>query len=949
MTMSKRIYLLTTFGLSFLTILGLCLFGTPKTSALSGSSFNKSHIIDDSIFFNSNTLNTGDIQNFLNSKVTSCDTNGSQPSGRAGYATRADWGSANGAPPPYICLKDYSQAFNSVAADAYCGAIAGGTKSAADIIFNVARACGVNPQTLIVLLQKEESLITDVWPWPTQYRIATGYGCPDTAPCDEQYYGFFNQVYNAGRQFRRYVQQPQLFNYAAGRTSFIGYNPNSACGGTNVTIQNGATAALYNYTPYQPNASALNNLYGTGDSCGAYGNRNFWRMFNDWFGPTVGSGYTHALNEDDDTQWVIFNNIKQYIPSAEVIQAWGLGSSPVSMSNSYLATIPSGPTLGRLMHLVNSPSLYFVDGGKKYHVTSTAMRDAWGFTGQTETYVSNDLFALPQSGGDLTFSVKKASSPNMYMIDGLNGSNNMVLRLYSSNNIYHAWEGDDDDHTTVSDTYYDSIDNAVGAALTTTKITYSGSEYQVVAGQRMPQSSSVAALYPGVAQSISSYTFNRLASTSAATHLVRTVSSPNVYLLDNGTKHHIVSPSLLAAWSVSGMPVNIVNSGFVAAITNGSDITDYLADVSGQLYVIDAGKVTVPAGLDDAYRNTGTTYSATSTLMNLFSSTGTATGFVKGRNSPQVYLLDNSGRARHIVSPNVMTLVGGYQTGTTVMADAIVNGFPTAADLSLFVSDGGTEYVLEGGQKATVSSSIKSNWGLSNAQSYSDGTLSRFSSGGSLDNKLKSGNFYYYIRSGKAFVTIDSNIANAWAIDGAASRDNRLISSLLPQYDLTRFVRSSINGDGRVFVVNAGSWYYVTAAQRANLGGPNEPTMSLDPAEAPSSITDWTSVVVKDGSGKHYVIDGGTKRSFANTIIQNWWTSNGSLTVPTMTNGFLNLLPNNGTVERAIKGSAPNVYSAESATKRWILTPSTYAQSYAPFSSVSDQLVNVLPSGTSIP
>jgi len=52
-------------------------------------------------------------------------------------------------------------------------------------------------------------------------------------------------------------------------------------------MQNAATAALYNYTPYQPNKAALDNLYGSGNSCSAYGNRNFWRMYNDWFGPTI--------------------------------------------------------------------------------------------------------------------------------------------------------------------------------------------------------------------------------------------------------------------------------------------------------------------------------------------------------------------------------------------------------------------------------------------------------------------------------------------------------------------------------------------------------------------------------------------------------------------------------------------------------------------------------------
>ncbi len=34
----------------------------------------------------------------------------------------------------------------------------------------------------------------------------------------------------------------------------------------------------------------MNNLYGTGDGCSAYGNRNFWRMYTDWFGSTTGGG-----------------------------------------------------------------------------------------------------------------------------------------------------------------------------------------------------------------------------------------------------------------------------------------------------------------------------------------------------------------------------------------------------------------------------------------------------------------------------------------------------------------------------------------------------------------------------------------------------------------------------------------------------------------------------------
>ncbi len=276
--------------LKVLLVTVLCVvWSTGQTSALSGSDFNPANIIDDAVFFNNSSMNAGDIQVFLNSKVPTCDTWGTQP-----YAgtTRAAYGASKGNPAPYTCIKDFTQNIPSKSADTYCpNSVTGGTKSAAQIIYDVAQACRVSPKVLIVLLQKEQALITDDWPWTIQYTKATGFYCPDDPNnpgwCDPAYAGFFNQVYNAARQFNRYVQQPNYFNFASGRTSFISYQANNtSCGGTNVTIQNGATAALYNYTPYQPNAAALSNLYGTGDGCSAYGNRNFWRLFNDWFGST---------------------------------------------------------------------------------------------------------------------------------------------------------------------------------------------------------------------------------------------------------------------------------------------------------------------------------------------------------------------------------------------------------------------------------------------------------------------------------------------------------------------------------------------------------------------------------------------------------------------------------------------------------------------------------------
>jgi hypothetical protein len=265
--------------------------------ASAAKTFQAGRIMDDAIFYNGNSLSVDDIQSFLNSKVPICNTNRTRTS------------NVNDSGPPYICLKDFRQDIPTRVSDQFCpGSINAGTNiSAAQIIFEVSRACEVSSKVLLVLLQKEQSLITDTWPWNIQYTKATGFGCPDSSlpasvdanrnGCYDEFEGFFNQVYFGARQFQRYVKQPNSFNYRVGQTSFVAYQANRPdCGGTNITMQTRATAALYNYTPYQPNIAALNNLYGTGDQCSAYGNRNFWRLYNDWFGPTTSDSDAHTLN-----------------------------------------------------------------------------------------------------------------------------------------------------------------------------------------------------------------------------------------------------------------------------------------------------------------------------------------------------------------------------------------------------------------------------------------------------------------------------------------------------------------------------------------------------------------------------------------------------------------------------------------------------------------------------
>lgn len=229
--------------------------------------FKPGNIISDRVFYNNGTMSEAQIQEFLNSKVPRCQSG-------------------------YVCLRDFRQDTSARAASAMCSAYAPANgESAARIIWRVSQACGINPQVILVTLQKEQGLVTHTWPSDYRYRAAMGQGCPDTAACDTAYYGFFNQVYGAAAQFKRYSNPPGTSNYfnwyAPGKTWGLRFHPNVACGSTPVFVENQATANLYYFTPYQPNPAAIAAGYAeANDACSSYGNRNFYNYFTDWFGST---------------------------------------------------------------------------------------------------------------------------------------------------------------------------------------------------------------------------------------------------------------------------------------------------------------------------------------------------------------------------------------------------------------------------------------------------------------------------------------------------------------------------------------------------------------------------------------------------------------------------------------------------------------------------------------
>ena len=268
---SRRFYLRQfIFVLAAICMMGFLVFSfihrTRPTDAVSYAGFSAGNIMSDYVMSNYNSMSETDISNFMHSKNPCNDTNLSKV---GHYLSQGIYHIENG---HFVCLAD--EVFDG--------------ETVPHIIASVAREYRINPQVILVLLEKEQGLITDTYPYHNQMAYAFGYGCDDTVGCHSEYAGFRKQVSRAAGLFRE-VLDGGWTNYPVG-WNYVKYHPNSACGGTNVFIENRATSALYRYTPYQPNSAALAAGYGLGDSCSSYGNRNFYGYFSDWFGSPKDDG-----------------------------------------------------------------------------------------------------------------------------------------------------------------------------------------------------------------------------------------------------------------------------------------------------------------------------------------------------------------------------------------------------------------------------------------------------------------------------------------------------------------------------------------------------------------------------------------------------------------------------------------------------------------------------------
>lgn len=398
--------------LLFMFITSLLLF-SKLVDASTVTSFNSNNIISDAIFSNTNSMTANQIDIWLNNNFgsTSCIS--------------TDHGFSAPDPIGYSPTNGFTY---------------GSNVSAGQVIFDAAQAYQINPQVLLTTTEKEQSLVSGAnGCGGLQYTGAMGYGCPDGGTtyswtgvdlytigspysagqsppaggttytsvygtCVNSYKeaGFSQQVIHAAWLLAFGQQRSQgNINWAIingnwdnsddPQTCYYGpmtqgtwqicpngpsvyYSGVTVIDGVATQIDNGATAALYWYTPHFS------------------GNQNFDNIFQNWFGPTIG---TKILAETGNPTFYLYSaGEKIPIPSQAIYNAYGFQNIATTLTSStYLNSLPTAAPLSNLSQYSDG-TLQFVDNGTRYSVTSTSCAE-WGLScSNTSTIdtIDNDMF-----------------------------------------------------------------------------------------------------------------------------------------------------------------------------------------------------------------------------------------------------------------------------------------------------------------------------------------------------------------------------------------------------------------------------------------------------------------------------------------------------------------------------------------------------------------------------
>ncbi len=187
-----------------------------------------------------------------------------------------------------------------------------GGKTAAQRIYDDCQTHGISPHVVLVTLQKEKGLIRSGTANPNSFAMGWNTGDSSTS-------NFADQIYWGTRQFKLYYNNLGNYGWIVGQ-------PHNVSDGT-VTAANITTAGLYIYTPWIGQ--------GGGGQPGIGGNYLFWDLWYNTFAfdsssspSSVSDGFDYPVGKPDGIGWLNNNNGLGFLESYNYGGSCGLTYHP---------------------------------------------------------------------------------------------------------------------------------------------------------------------------------------------------------------------------------------------------------------------------------------------------------------------------------------------------------------------------------------------------------------------------------------------------------------------------------------------------------------------------------------------------------------------------------------------------------------------------------------------
>jgi len=918
-------------------------------------SVNYNHLIDNGIFDNSSAMSASQVDSFLNGFQNSCISSNS----------------TFRAPDP----TGYSPTN---------GYIYGSNVTAGRVIYDAANAYQLNPQVLLTTLQKEQSLVTGSAGCGTlAYSAAMGYGCPDaitahsytgvnlytkdgktvtsvsgTCVTSKLDVGFSQQVIHAAwlLKFDRMRSEGNV-TWAIIKGSWDNSDDPSTCyngymtegtfqrcpsgssapydgyatiDSSSVHMDDGATAALYDYTPHLS------------------GNNHFVTIFSTWFGtPTIDVFPWEVVEESggDGKYYLVVGNTKRWIPTSQLYQDWDLNTVPVqTVSSSYFNSIPTLPNLGRI-GVLKTGQYVFVDNGHKWLLGDSNHTADWGVS-QADLVAASPLYSLLSNMptyGTVNQYVKDASTGNEYLMSG-----GVLLPINSS--YLSRWNIGSP--TTLTSTA--TADFTTGASIGY-EITFSGRDFIADSGRLLEITPSTGSAYQGIASTFASVTpyLGSLFAISTAGKVVEPSNSNQWYFLLGGTAHYIPSTDILRDWGQPAKPQSISGALFAEFTTSSVNLSPLIQDTANsQYYYLDGNSMhNVPSSMLNTWVSNDNAMQVNSSDLTQSNGAAFNSPLFQVIGTPNLYTMVN-GQYYHIPSQSVLQSLGYPNTYSLVeLSPAIFSYLQFAGTAHEYMLNSGTTYYLQGGKAYPISSSAVGAW----------------TDGSNVLNYL--GNDFaqrYSVQSTSLTALVNDTSDKKWVISNGSALDiskyadaysfasfSPLDSSSLSKAGAASFLAKSPS-DGKLWLITNGSKQWLTSwTEYSSFGGGmipltilNDSLLNSIPDETPSN---GPSIIIQTGSSGLKLLVSGKYYSFPDSsTLTNTVTGNPITNVSSSI--FYTLNKQAGIMSRLIRDTSNGkIYYLESGKKCWITSNQAY-QNYKSLRLINlpDSIINWFPNGSPI-